>query len=306
MVSKKYFWLASIIILGLSVIKVTVWSANTKDVKTYLSSLSWKVDNPKNITQANISKRQVGDFVNVLMKADYSGLCNQHGEEIGEYMFMDLNNDNTYELILTSDGTCGRKIYNTVVIVSRRDDEFGYQVLYHLYNVLDLSTIIKDLNRDGRQELLITKVFSDYCGTCPKAFWTHIYTLREGKYVEASRNFPDYYFNQVIPRLEKKISELQAKQYVSEDMKRKKEIILSCYYVELDKALRFFSIDNTAGFERAKEWMVSDIPELRRNAVAVFQEIINEESLQCLAKLAKDIDKNVAFNAKRALDKLQR
>jgi hypothetical protein len=75
----------------------------------------------------------------------------------------------------------------------------------------DLTDAIRDLNGDGKKELLINCGFGmgrDMAEN-PVSEFPLVYRLQDGKYVEASREFPSFYDKEVLPPLEKQIVELQ-------------------------------------------------------------------------------------------------
>ena len=72
---------------------------------------------------------------------------------------------------------------------------------------------IRDLNGDGKKELIVNAGFGAGRDTAetPLTQWPMVYRLRDGKYVEASREFPGFYDKGVLPPLEAKIAALEKK-----------------------------------------------------------------------------------------------
>ena len=82
------------------------------------------------------------------------------------------------------------------------------------YGHEDLRTSpIRDLNGDGKKELIINSGFGDgrAMADTPLTQWPMVYRLLNGQYVEASRSFPGFYDKEVLPPLEAKIAALQKK-----------------------------------------------------------------------------------------------
>ena len=63
--------------------------------------------------------------------------------------------------------------------------------------------------------------------------------------------------------------------------------------------------ESKSGFYRAVEWFYSIDPELRKNAILVFHDIGDEESIKYLEIATKDIDDWVSQYAKRSLEKMK-
>ncbi len=117
----------------------------------------------------------------------------------------DINGDGIKEIIVqsSSGGNCW----------SCNPTEI-YQVKNHKAELIAAGPVQKivDLNKDGVQELVITdarwEAYDDFShASAPGAFI--IYTWRNGKYVYASRDFPDYYKTE-IERLRKEIEQAKA------------------------------------------------------------------------------------------------
>lgn len=149
-----------------------------------------------------------------------------------------------------------------------------------------------DLNGDGKDELISLEPF-DYSDNLaerkfiPNGFWLKFYRLRDGKYVEASRDFPGFYENQVLPQLEKAIGKAQAdvKQVAAEknnpppgvgpndDYWQKPARLLAALTMCRDKLLRVIGRDPTAGLAQARAWMTSPDPALVDDARIVLQDM---------------------------------
>ncbi len=159
---------------------------------------------------------------------------------------------------------------------------------------------IQDLNGDGRDELVIPTLFCDTWGSGPKAIWPKVYELKDRKYVDASRDFTDFYDKQVLPKLDSLLKEADQKvanlspsnepltpaaHEVIEEWRfgvaRRTMLIMS-----RDKILRFLGRDPTAGLAQARAWFNGTFLE-RHAAYLVIKDIGggHEEDLQA-AKLA--------------------
>jgi hypothetical protein len=233
------------------------------------------------------SKEAVQAFVNDLLEE------NEHPAAVGDFQFVDLNQDGVYELVASLDYT-GRDFYNAVVAVLKDYDAFRTQA-FPAWNVAKIQNLVADLNQDGIKELTIAEPLSDYEGAQCMAVWNRIYSWHGRAYVDASPSFPQAYEKR-LQELEQKIATIEAE--LSEPLK---EQALSCLYLERDKIYRFLRRDPKAGLQRAVRWMKSTDPSLRRKAVRVFADIRDEESLWNLQILSRDPDPSVSQGAQRSL-----
>jgi hypothetical protein len=137
------------------------------------------------------------------------------------------------------------------------------QVLPHFAS---LKTAIRDLNSDGRDELIIREPLVEH--SCVNVIsWPAVYRFEGGKYVEQSRDFPGFYDKEVLPHLATLIAKYQGK---PSDLKQD---IGAGPIMERDKILRVLDRDSTAGLNQAYKWMESDDPLLLLDAEATFKDI---------------------------------
>jgi FG-GAP-like repeat len=143
-----------------------------------------------------------------------------------------------------------------------------------------------DFNGDGETELVqlaqVGKLSPKRTKFIPDGEWPQVYRLRDGKYVEASRDFPSFYDKQVLPEIDKAID--KARQDVAAprptpgydpqgEEVHQPERYLAALIMVRDKILRVLGRDPSAGFARAREWMASSDPVLVDDAKAVFEDI---------------------------------
>ncbi len=200
------------------------------------------------------------------------------------FKWVDLAGDgNAQLLMLTATGPCCAN-----VLIYRRNPS-GTITQEVLSDVgVDLSTGVRDLDGDGRSELIgrqTVDAVDGYRGIRPAALWTAVYRLRKGKYVEASRDFPTFYDAEVLPTLDEAIT--RAQQRISalppgvagdevSDAQRK----LAVLEVEKDKTLRVLGRPTTAGLSKAREWVASSDPDLVADAVIVLRGTGHKDELR--------------------------
>jgi len=158
-----------------------------------------------------------------------------------------------------------------------------------------------DFNGDGKTELVqyapVGRFSPQRTKFIPEAEWPQVYRLRDGKYVEASRDFPSFYEKQVLPQLDKAI--IQARHNVAAprpagissgdpwvEYKIRQERYLAALIMARDKILRIIGRDPSAGLAQAREWMASSDPVLVDDAKAVFEDIGGHEEDVRAAKVA--------------------
>jgi hypothetical protein len=195
----------------------------------------------------------------------------------------------------------GRHFCNDVYVIHRGADGLVMQDANNLekgvqsYQVNDVDDIVRDLCKDGKNELVIPTGYSDYDGARCLANWTRIYIMQSDSLVERSKSFSEYYkgrlstlLNEVMP---------QAKIRDADDG----EARAICVQMEIDKIERFLSISPSAGEDRAVGWINSTDLSLRLKGIAVLADIRDKKSTATLQHFTKDSDAIVADAAKRAL-----
>lgn len=147
-----------------------------------------------------------------------------------------------------------------------------------------------DLNGDGREELIQFDSLEyhpppERTKFIPSGTWPRVYRLRDGKYVEASRDFPTFYENKILPKLDEAIAKarkdlpaLAGKAPVRSSPYDNSWEMPARYLAALimcrDKILRVIGRDPMAGLAQAREWMNSPDPVMVDNAKAVFEDIV--------------------------------
>jgi hypothetical protein len=161
----------------------------------------------------------------------------------------------------------------------------------------DLAKVIKDIEGDGKEELIVPSPLpSDtYRGTKGMAIWPAVYQRKGDQYVEASSHFPAFYESQVLPALDKKVTEARDK--VGKGLATEHDLAIAV--IARDKVLRVTGQSATAGLSDALEWMRSNHPELRRDAAAVLGDIGDHD--QQLRALSADANPDVSRSARFAM-----
>jgi DNA-directed RNA polymerase specialized sigma subunit len=112
--------------------------------------------------------------------------------------------------------------------------------------------------------------------------WPAVYRLKNGKYVEASRDFPSFYISEVLPQLNQQIHEAEAR-ISREPFQQETVAVLE---MEKNKILRVLGRDSSAGLQQAYEWMYSDDTQVLQCAIATFADIGGHETELRIARQA--------------------
>jgi hypothetical protein len=216
--------------------------------------------NESNIaTLRSVDLNGVEEFVNQMSRGDVH-------KTIGEFTWTDLKRDGQYELVATLD-LSGRSFFDYLAVYERQSSgAIRVQWFPEQTAVGKLSSVIRDLNRDGQKELVIPTLFSagSYGAGSINAIWPAVYRLENGAYVEASRQFASFYDADILPQLDQEIAESSATgripQKISQIMKK-------------DKILRVLGREPTAGLDQARAWARSSDPNIARAGIAVLREI---------------------------------
>jgi hypothetical protein len=155
-----------------------------------------------------------------------------------------------------------------------------------------------DLNGDGKDELILFEPLdSDENANLfrrkfiPNATWPKVHRLRDGKYVEASRDFPGFYQDKILPQLAKAIvkatnAEPGPNIDPSYEEWQLPERNLAALIMCRDKILRVIGRDPGAGLAQARKWMTDSDPVFVDNARIVFEDIGGHDEEVRAAKLA--------------------
>jgi hypothetical protein len=161
--------------------------------------------------------------------------------------------------------------------------------------------IAADLNGDGIEELIQFNGLEHHWPPqrtkfVPSGTWPSVYRLRDGKYVEASRDFPTFYENKILPKLDKAIVEARkdlpaagAQRPLGSDPNDNSWEMPARYLAALimcrDKILRVIGRDPTAGLAQAREWINSSDPAIVDDGKSVFEDIGGHEEDARAAKV---------------------
>lgn len=251
----------------IAVFAITI-SITTVALGAELAAIQWNRSNSEALRA--FDKTAVEGFVNELRGNDPLHV------NIGEFAWADLARDKQLQLVATED-LSGRLFFDYLAVYQRdQSGKVAYQWLSGS-GIRDLSKVIRDLNGDGKDELVIPTTLASkdsgiWLPTSRTPTWPAVYRLKDGKYVEASGDFPGFYNTDVLPQLDKEIGRARRLAVKSGYQGNVAALVL-----EKDKILRVIGRDPTAGLKQAYRWMKSDDPQLLQCAIATFDDIGGHE-----------------------------
>ena len=166
----------------------------------------------------------------------------------------------------------GRGYSNTLLIYSR--DSAGIVDSQEIdgWNMGNFKQMVRDLNGDGEDELMVPIELDwppgSWTPTTGTPTWPAVYRLRNGRYVEDSRDFTNYYDTKVLPQLDQSITTAEGRGFSD---------ALAISILEKNKILRVLGRNPVAGLNQAYQWMNSDDPTLMQCAIATFGDIGGHE-----------------------------
>ena len=264
-----------ILIAGVAIILVFASIASSAELSgAEITNLRWNAANIEALRA--LDKAAVVRLVNHIAESDYSGPGLPGSplteDDIRKFTWVDLAGDGRYELVTTYDTKCCAFLY------IYWQDGPGKVSAQQYADAGDLDKTIRDLNGDGKRELILydyLKSDERRAPLGPTAMWPQVYRLQNRSYVEASRDFPSFYDTEVLPQLEHDIGKAR-------ESPRDQAVLV----MERDKILRVLGRDPSAGLAQAREWVRSQDPQLVEDARVVFDDIGGHEPEESAAKLA--------------------
>jgi hypothetical protein len=229
-----------------------------------VGSLAWNQSNIQ--TLRSFGKAAIVQFINQWGGSEGTPAA-MRGGGVWEFGWYDLAGDGRYELALITGGRCCTDLilfWQSAPGKIRREAFVG---------ATTLADTIRDLNGDGRYELVIWKpvVAND---AQAKYYWPAAYRLKDGKYVAASADFPGFYDKEVLPKLAKEIAKTQADARTAAPPGDNPQAERAAGLVmERDKILRVLGRNPTAGLQQAYQWLNSDDPYLLQDAAVTFKDV---------------------------------
>lgn len=263
-----------------------------------VAAADWRVDAQPSVIERNFDKKAVAMFFDNFRGVDPSDdLADPPAkpEQVGDFTWVDIDKDGTYELFATFAES--RAFYNgPTIFKSQAGKKSVLQGIPGWPAKGSVRQSMQDLNQDGTPELLVATYFSHYRGALTSDIWRKVYQWNGRTFEDQSANFKDYYLKQFLSEIDGKIRELSSQPFNADN-----ELLLAMQYALRDKIMRFTGQDTRAGIDRAREWAKSSNQELRTLAVDVFKDAGLQTYSADIKLLATDTNPYVANYAKAAL-----
>jgi hypothetical protein len=166
----------------------------------------------------------------------------------------------------------GRGYSNTLMIYSRDSAGNVNSQEIHGWKMGNFKEMVKDLNGNGQDELIVPIELDwppgSWTPTTETPAWPAVYRLENGRYVEDSSDFSNYYDTEVLPQLDQSITTAEGRGFSD---------ALAMSILEKNKILRLLGRNPVAGLNQAYQWMNSDNPTLMQCAIATFGDIGSHE-----------------------------
>ncbi|MGH9340353.1 MAG: HEAT repeat domain-containing protein [Acidobacteriota bacterium] len=242
-----------------------------------------------------MSTAEVEAFVNSLL-SEYPG----PRAKISQFRFSPLEQSGIH-LVATTDFS-GREQYFQILVISPYDgSSFRYFELSSAPPHF-LPTEVIDIDGDGIYELVLRELVGDYQGaeTLP-VFWFSIHRFQDGKIVDVSPEYKEYYLQTLLPKLAFELriaSELAAQNSEYQYLFAAQSFIRSKFRRRILGELK-------AGFKEAVNWSKSEDIRIQFLSIKALEEIGDPESISILTELSTSEEQRVATRSNRALARLR-
>ena len=263
-----------------------------------LSSYSWAVNASPNLATKPPPEEAVRKFMEQKDNNSESNLETR----ICSFRFVDLRYGENVSLLVTRwdgpRGGCGG-----LSIVDRT--AAGFQEFSgegsDYFGIDDVNQVVRDINHDGRLELIFYDQFNDYEGAACAATWPVIYAWDGSKYANVSEQprFKPFYEQEIkrlrddaanTRRMESKYRDPDHRELSSDDARSAE--------ASISKIQRFLGAPRDTGMDDAIRWANSSDRLEREFAAGVLSDIGTPEAKKYLRTLANDANRVVAFTAK--------
>lgn len=129
---------------------------------------------------------------------------------VGEATFVDLDSDGRLELVVTLDHS-GRGFFTTVMTIEQGPTGklTHSKISTRGRTVEGLASRLRDVNRDGRIELVVQQYVDRYEGAVKSPEETLVYAWSSHRFADASDKYPAFYRAEVVPALKAKLAALE-------------------------------------------------------------------------------------------------
>lgn len=249
-----------------------------------LTQVPW-TEGPDGVAAQQFPREAVARLVHDVTQGEYV-----EGKAEG-FRFVDLDGNGTLELVAWID-LSGRG-HGRLFVISRTANGYAHASVPASY--VDFPTVIRDVDEDGRMEIVLRRGLTPYGGGHARAAVSAVFVFSPEGLADRSPAFHDFYESVELPRIS---AALESARTLTADGDVAAADALE---VERDKILRMTGGDANAGLTLAQEWSADARPRRREWAAVILGDIDSPEAWQVLAVLATDADHGVAEAARRAV-----
>ena len=196
------------LLLCLAVVVAIATTAAASEVK--IADIAWDESHLAVLRSASVF--DIEDFVN-------RDRCEDDEDGIGcpaivvhQFVWADLQGNGKYALVDLRDyGDSSRSLGIDIYQRNSSGEISDQSIAIGEFVGEDLTHAIRDLNGDGKKELIVYNLLYGRTRVDPLGELPSVYRLQGGQYVEASRDFPNFFDEEVLPAMEKEIAALQKK-----------------------------------------------------------------------------------------------
>lgn len=170
----------------------------------------------------------------------------------------------------------------------------------------NIDSDLKDLNNDNIPELIIKRTIVGNASNAADVLWPEVYKWENNKFVLKSIEFKEYYINRK-ENLKNTLNYLKSNKGLKKDklLKKLTQYQKADITFHIDKIDRFLGNKN-AGFDNAVKWASTSDERLIHNAICVFEDIADDESIKQLEIIRNKKINNNSDYAQRVLDKIKK
>lgn len=228
---------------------------------------------------------------------------------VDEAMWIDLNNNRTQELAVTIDAA-GPSANILIIIFFKREPHIFFQMLPTYSGTMK---DFQDMDNDGYTEIIAREIVAWSTNRAEATLFPSIYKWDGKEYIESNARYPGYYHG-LLDSLTREISDISALNLADlaesgerseEELARWKELRIA------DKKVAVFRIERIlgekrSGFEQAVRWLASEDDNLKRNAITVFEDLGDDDSITYLEQATAADNEIVSRRAEQALRRLRK
>jgi hypothetical protein len=259
----------------------------TRDVR----ALSWEASNKNlELLKSACSKEMLSDWLIELTSFAVSDGTQSwfRGAKVIDYRFIDLNKDGVYDLVMeVKENTSADD--GPIEVIFRKGDRFVLQEVPGKRSFGDFDGAIRDLNGDGKYEIVTMESLADHRGGyLPQIDYPAVYHVSVDKTERVDGQYPAVY-REFIGTCNMEIQKVKSANPSFGPGELEDATVQ--WLIPQDKALRALGVDKKAGLAAAIAWSASKgnsvVPDKKELAIDVLGDIDDANSSGRLIEMAE-------------------